>query len=345
MIVQGNNVNETYREGLALLKRVGVTQVSRAGEVIVSPFPVVTVTRKPWQRVLFSEARDANPFFHLFEALWMLRGECNATQLDRWVSDFSSRFAEEDGRQHGAYGYRWRRHFDLEGGGEADMPDQLMKVISLLKTNPLDRRIVLAMWDPIADLGADKKDIPCNTHIYFRVRNGCLDMTVCCRSNDIIWGAYGANAVHFSVLQEVIAQMCGFDIGIMYQLSNNYHAYQPMFDKQVVANHESEDEDAYLVDEEHRVPIVNDPETFFVELEVFWGCLLNEQYDVWDTYPWRNSFFPMVAKPMYHAHNFAKLKQWEDADIQCDNILAYDWSCAAYNWISRREKRHAARNG
>jgi thymidylate synthase len=52
-----------------------------------------------------------------------------------------------------------------------------------------------------------------------------LDLTVLCRSNDVVWGAYGANAVHFSVLQEYLAGRIGVDVGVMYQFSNNYHGY------------------------------------------------------------------------------------------------------------------------
>jgi hypothetical protein len=49
-------------------------QGSRAGDVLVAPHPVMSVTSIPTERVLFDPARDANPFFHLFESLWMLAG-------------------------------------------------------------------------------------------------------------------------------------------------------------------------------------------------------------------------------------------------------------------------------
>jgi thymidylate synthase len=214
-VIRARNVNGAYRQGIALLRRKGELQQSRAGEVLVVPNPVTTIYQRPMERVLFDPGRDANPFFHLGEALWMLAGRNDATWLNRFVKDFSSRFAEEDGHQHGAYGFRWRVHFEMEGGGPPSGwfcgPDQLETIIELLKRDPTDRRIVLTMWDPVADLAANKKDIPCNTHAYLRVRQQVdpqsvglmpvLDITVCCRSNDAIWGAYGANAVHFSVLQ------------------------------------------------------------------------------------------------------------------------------------------------
>jgi thymidylate synthase len=236
-------------QGIYTLQTEGVKSDSRNGPVIVTPFPVVTVNEHPMRRVVFSAQRDANPFFHLNEALWMLAGRNDITWLDQFVGNFSERFGEKDVAgnvwQHGAYGFRWRKHFDMEGGGLSTLPDQLVTVIDMLRKNPDERRAVISMWDPVADLAADKKDIPCNTTIYLRVREvsrkkqavyldqadfsdiveRVLDLTVCCRSNDAVWGAHGANVVHFSILQEYLAANIGVGIGKLYQFSNNYHMY------------------------------------------------------------------------------------------------------------------------
>jgi thymidylate synthase len=216
-VIESDYVDQALCKGLQTLDEYGEWQSSRAGEVLVAPWPVGTVNRKPMNRVSFSLLRDANPFFHLMEALWMLAGRNDATWLDQFVGDFSKRFAEEDGHMHGAYGFRWRSHFELEGGG--DWPDQLEKAISLLTANPGDRQVVITMWDPVADLGTIAKDRPCNTHVYLRVRQDTqvvnrtteqdkkdrsiritvsshvLDLTVCCRSNDAVWGCLSGDTL------------------------------------------------------------------------------------------------------------------------------------------------------
>ena len=85
-------------------------QESRSGSVIEFPSPVTTTYKRPEERVLFYKNRDANPFFHLFESIWMLAGRDDV----KYLSNFNKRMEEysDDGHTlHGAYGYRWREYF------------------------------------------------------------------------------------------------------------------------------------------------------------------------------------------------------------------------------------------
>lgn len=346
-VIISRNVNDAFVKGLTLLKEYGEEQNSRAGKVRVMSTPVTTVYQNPTERVLFHSKRDANPFFHLMEALWMLAGRHDATWLDQFVKDFSSRFAEDDGIQHGAYGYRWRNHFDLEGGGSEEwLPDQLETIIKLLKSNPDDRRIVLTMWDPAADLGQSKRDIPCNTHLYFRVRQvhyergmsqddrvgPALDMTVCCRSNDAIWGAYGANAVHFSVLQEYVAARVGAVVGAYYQVSNNFHAYADVLDKieldaPLSRSYDGADRGPAPT------PLVAHPSAFDHDLSLFFG------HEWTDVAPYSNPFFAQVAVPMRLAYELWRFGARAGAFSQVRTMPPRcDWRWAAEAWILRRMK-------
>jgi hypothetical protein len=83
------------------------------------------------------------------------------------------------------------------------------------------------MWDTVYDgPNARTSDRPCNTHIYFRVdETDSLNMTVCNRSNDFIWGMLGANVVHMTMLQELVASAAGFKLGMYHVFSNNCHIY------------------------------------------------------------------------------------------------------------------------
>jgi len=219
--IQGETLDELYIQGLRLLHDFGRIEKTRNGPAMVVPYPVMTIWDDPTKRVLLDENRNCNHAFHINEAIWMLKGENNALLLDPFIHDFSSRFAESDGKLHGAYGRRWFHTFGM---------NQIDHVINILKKDLSSRQAVISMWDAGLDLGTKVKDKPCNTHLYFRI-DGLLNMTICNRSNDMIWGLYGANAVHFSILLEVIAGALGVEVGKMYTLSNNFHAYTNVFDK------------------------------------------------------------------------------------------------------------------
>lgn len=327
-IIEAFNVNDAFVKGLVLLRDFGVPQESRAGPVIVAPFPVVTDYSFPVQRVLFDPLRDANPFFHLFEALWLLAGRDDARWLDQFVRDFSERFAEKDGHMHGSYGRRWRAHFDLEGGGHPLLPDQLEAVVKLLKANPDDRRVVIQMWDPVSDLGLSWKDIPCNLVALPRVHQDRLDLTVFCRSNDMIWGAYGANAVHFSLLQEYLAARVGVKVGRYYQISNNFHAYADLFRK-FDSDATRPLHDPYERGEAVVSPIVTEPDFFDYDLKRFFA----EQTG------FKNGFFSHIAVPLLKVHQVWKTGERSEAMVLIDQLdQTRDWVLAARQWMLRRFK-------
>jgi thymidylate synthase len=216
-----NDVNEAYRELQYTKKHYTKWENTRNGPALVWQMPVIICNATPYRRVLFDAARNANPFFHYMEAIWMLAGGKDV----EFPSRFSKQLAEysDDGSSfHGAYGYRWRYHFNI---------DQVDSAIHQLKKNPHSRRIVISMWDPFRDCEFESKDIPCNTHIYFRMMGKQLSMTVCNRSNDLVWGMMGANIVHMSILQEYIANSIGAEVGCLYQFTNNLHVYKGFEDK------------------------------------------------------------------------------------------------------------------
>lgn len=344
-VINARNVNDAYQNGLDFLSLYGRVEDSRAGSVIVAPQPVVTSYRNPVERVLFDEKRDANPFFHLFESLWMLAGWRDARWLDKFVSDFSSRFAEDNGSQHGAYGYRWRSHFML---------DQLDRTVQLLQKDPRDRRVVIQMWDAFIDYtpltSESKRDYPCNLLITPRINRGALDITVMCRSNDAIWGAYGANAVHFSFLQEYLAARIGCEIGVYYQISNNFHVYEEVMEEKYCK------ENAYIFDynryslahpryvQPHH--LMDNPKAFDNELKEFmWSATYNAMPSYNLEY-YTNSFFTKIAIPMFRAHHYFKIhKAFEHASMELLNMpLNNDWRMAATEWLERRTKKEGANN-
>lgn len=201
---------------------------SRNGAVLRFPTPVTTVWSQPANRIMWSANRDCNPMFHYAEAFWMLAGRNDVATVAK-LSPNMLNYSDNQETLWGAYGFRWREHFGI---------DQISLIIDELKSNPTSRRCVLQMWDGQYFVGTSDlqnsdlivatsggKDVPCNTSIYFDPQDGVLNMTVCNRSNDMVFGAYGANVVHMSILHEYVAAQIGMQLGTYYQISNNLHLY------------------------------------------------------------------------------------------------------------------------
>lgn len=335
-VIKARNVNDALAKGLEHLLRYGVEEPSRNGPVLVAPTPVTTVYERPWERVLFSPLRDANPFFHLMEALWMLAGK-NDLLFPQFFNSQFGRYSDDALTLRGAYGYRWRHWFGY---------DQLKTIATQLRIDPTSRRAVLTMWDAgkfeygqddwgeeAGDLLAATVDKPCNTHIYFRVNAGRLDMTVCNRSNDIYWGAYGANAVHMSMLQEYMAAAIGVDIGAYYQVSNNFHLYTAVVNRQRAMDLivDSQCNDAYLLKGVKTMSMVStDISVWDADLAKFMVAPLRpvEEYT--------NGWFQTVAAPMLAAWHERKTKR-STGYTQANSIIVDDWQSACTAWILRRE--------
>lgn len=319
-VIDVRNVNHAIIEGMRFLFEEGVTRDSRNGPVFLADGPVTTVYQKPTERVMFWPTRDANPFFHFMESLWMIGGRNDVDFVAKYASNMRS-FSDDGVTLHGAYGFRWRNHF----GG-----DQLSVIADLLRKNKDDRRIVLQMWDPISDLAQDGKDFPCNTQIFFRISvYGALDMTVVNRSNDIIWGAYGANAVHMSMLQEFMAGWIGVPVGKYWQIANNYHGYHTtMFKHQDVSNEDCSC-DPYLVGAVEPYPMIDcDINTWQDDLAIF--------LDQGPIVGFRSRFFRRVVTPIYHSFEAHKAGDKNQAMEILNNCHAEDWKIACQEWIKRR---------
>ena len=344
LVVKARNVNIAYERGLRLLREHGVLEWSRAGMVLVVPQPVTTHYLVPTERVLFDPVRDANPFFHVMESVWMLSGSRDARWLDAYVSDFSSRFAEDDGMAHGAYGHRWRMNFESSQWNQHSvLPDQLLLIGDMLLKDFATRRAVLTMWDPGMDLGAQKNDIPCNTHVYFRGHQTAnkreVHISVCCRSNDIAWGAYGANAVHMSVMGEVVAGLAGAHLGEYWQVSNNYHAYTNVLDRLA----ESTSEDPYWeFQSSDLVPIVSG-ETAEERRASAVKILRDAEMFVSRRAPVYTRWFTEVVLPMAQVHTLWKAGSTDEAVEHCHRIRSRDWRVACERWMQRRIERRRAR--
>lgn len=343
------NVHEALPRAIQLLNEIGVRRESRNGPVLFGGM-VATIYEKPQERVLFWPQRDANPFFHLYESLWMLAGRNDVEPLTRYVKQAAA-YSDDGVTSHGAYGHRWR-HSSISD------KDQLRVIAQRLKEDPTDRRSVLQMWDSERDLWTNEeaqyvmpkigKDFPCNTMATFqRGVEGELNLVVFCRSNDIVWGAYGANAVQFSTLLEYMAHWIGCPMGTYTQISVNWHGYLDTLkqvegvlpdDKWHVYNpyefghvrpiRMAQDGTHERVDELIHI-LLEDVDAGFPDA----GSTGPDPVDE----PWAYSVYAVLK-----AHHFYKTYEGEERFAAAFEILSTadqtsDWVVAAREWFLRRE--------
>ncbi len=332
-VIAVDNVQQALPEGCRILREKAVRRESRNGAAYVLPTMMTTVYRKPVQRVLFWAERDANPFFHLMESLWILAGHRDV----EWIGQFNSKLVQysDDGvTYNGAYGYRWRHWFGI---------DQLKMIAENLRKNPNCRRQVLTMWDGGRDLShQDTKDVPCNLCVPVQIDlDGRLSLAVYNRSNDLIWGAHGANAVQFSVLLEVLAGLIGVPVGTYTQVSMNTHVYEPHWEMarqladrapDVVSGQKHTHQDPYAWGAVQAYPMVQNPTTWFDDLGLFMSGA---------TRGFRNPFFSDVAVTIRDCWNVYKTQKGDPNRITAAQdilrpITVLDWGKAAHEWLERR---------
>ena len=321
MTIRSRNVNSVFPIGIMLLRERGHLRESRNGPTLEIMEPVSVTYDNPDERVLFDETRDSNPFFTLFESLWMLAGRNDVAFLDQYNKGMSQ-YSDDGVYFNAAYGYRLRHHFGF---------DQLDEVIQRLRKDPDDRRAVLQLMD-VRDVvaGRDSRDHACNVVITPRIRHGKLDWTVFNRSNDYVFGMTGANVVHMSIIQEYVASMIGIKVGSYSQISNCLHAYteNPVW-KRVkdlsVACH-----DPYRMGEVKPHKLVSSPDVWDKELKEWMDC-------PWSGRTYTDPFFEHVAKPMAVAHKAHKDNK--DGLKYVSQIQASDWRKVCTEWLARREEK------
>ncbi len=345
------DVNQALQYAIEHLLNCGVEEPSRNGLVLAAPEPVCIEYVNPRRRVLYSPTRDANPWFHLMEALWMLSGS-NDIAFPCYFAKSYGQYSDDGVTMWDAYGWRWRSFFEW---------DQLAAIIQELKTNPSSRRCVLTMWaahhtpnvlqyptrsmhwpsnDDFSVATNGGKCVPCNTHCYVDLRGGALNLTVCNRSNDLMFGMVCANAVHMSILQEYLAAQVGIPIGMYRQFTNNMHVYLERFSRvtlEVIAEECSELQD---------VPSTAGPSIelgFDDDLCEFmsWArsCMKVARPEDAPHAPFcSGEFINTVAIPMMSAWLARKAgRPAADILLTLDRVAAPDWQRAAKEWVLRRD--------
>ena len=150
-------------------------------------------------------------------------------QADYWKP--KAKFEGDLGRVYGVQWRGWRKYTynatesKIFGSPQFDMSeiDQLSELITKLKTNPTDRRMILSAWNP-GEL--DQMALPpCHILAQFFVENGRLSCQMYQRSVDTMLGL-PFNIASYAMLTHWLAQVAGLKVGRLIMNLGDVHIYK-----------------------------------------------------------------------------------------------------------------------
>lgn len=217
-VIKARNHTEFLYEAIDLVLSEGKSLSPRNRDVLEVE-NVIFEIEIPTHKQLFIPLRGNNPIATIAEVLWVLAGRNDMEYLSYYLPR-AMEFSDDGKVWRGGYGPRLRNWNHV---------DQLREVVRILETDRDSRRAVMVIYDPDRDF-VKSKDIPCNNQLAFTVRDERLNMKVCSRSMDIIWGST-VNIITWSILQEILAGIMNAQVGTLTYFVSSFHLYTPFVEK------------------------------------------------------------------------------------------------------------------
>lgn len=181
------------------------------------------------------------------ELIWFLRGSDNTKWLKENGVSIWDEWAKEDGSLGPVYGVQWRRWTSWEMTDLVEMPegadpqklgtvtagilerkevDQIGELIQKLKSNPMDRRLIVSAWN----VGALSRMAlpPCHAFFQFYVEEQPIPILHCKlyqRSADVFLGV-PFNIASYALLMTIIARQVGMVPGCFHWTGGDTHIYE-----------------------------------------------------------------------------------------------------------------------
>jgi thymidylate synthase len=200
--IRGRSISDAWHRGLNLIWRNGQEIVDERGTKIREILSLQVVVENPYVEMIPKEYS------------W------NEERLEEYALQLLS--ADNPGFEY-TYGERLRGW----SVGSGQKVDQIEQAISRLKASPSTRRATAVTWIPPVD--EIKDEVPCMIVDDFKLRDGCLNLSVFFRSHDFA-GAYPANLYGLARVLEQVAKEVGARPGSISTTSASAHVYEHDWD-------------------------------------------------------------------------------------------------------------------
>ena len=160
----------------------------------------------------------------IHELLWFIAGDTNIKYLHDNKVTIWDEWADENGDLGPVYGHQWRSWATPQGG----KIDQLANVVEQLKKNPNSRRHIVSAWNPgeVNNMALP----PCHAMFQFYVADNKLSCQLYQRSADVFLGV-PFNIASYALLTQMIAQVCGYELGEFVHTLGDTHIYLNHFEQ------------------------------------------------------------------------------------------------------------------
>lgn len=182
---------------------------------LAAGFPAITVRKLYFE----SCANELAGFLRAEEDAANMGSSIWLADAERWhrTPGSMSRHPTDMGRVYGSQMRNWW------SSGTAQDVDQLANVVTLIRANSTDRRLLVSMWNP------GELDFmclpPCHYAFQFFIENNKLSCMFHMRSVDIVLGL-PFDIAYYALLTHIVAQMCKLDVGWLKCSLGDTHIYE-----------------------------------------------------------------------------------------------------------------------
>ena len=218
MYIKTESVNEAFVKILKLLSVEGQESAPK-NKKIKELINLCVEVDNPRNRVVTSIKRKIDMAFAFGQLSWYLDGRNDLEMMEYYSKSFINN--SDDGKTlNSAYGYRI-----FNGEHPLINFNQWENIKRILKDDNDSRQAIIHLHTP-----NDKKikDEVCTLSLQFLIRDNKLNMITTMRSNDIFIG-FTYDVFIFTLLQEILANELGVELGKYYHNVGSMHVYEDQF--------------------------------------------------------------------------------------------------------------------